>query len=294
MTMGSQSQQTKDGRPLIISHGHCSDGATAAWIAHRYFKGECDIIFAAYGDPVPDATGRPVFVIDFSWPRAAMIGLTKMAKRLTVLDHHQSAAADLHEFADEPELDDAWVYVDFDMSRSGAMIAWHHFFPDEEVPWLVRYVDDRDRWVFALPHSHAVNAALASYPRTFEQFDYWLTVDVGGERWRRLVDEGEAILRYQKQLVDGQCEHAGEVEIAGHRVPCVNATVLISEICGQLAADKPFAATWFERADGSRVYSLRSRGEGGLDVSEIAKRMGGGGHVRSSGYTVRPKQEIHS
>ena len=45
----------------------------------------------------------------------------------------------------------------------------------------------------------------------------------------------------------------------------------------RLAKGKPFAVCWFERQDGAKVYSLRST-EDGIDVSEIAKRHGGGGH----------------
>jgi nanoRNase/pAp phosphatase (c-di-AMP/oligoRNAs hydrolase) len=41
---------------------------------------------------------------------------------------------------------------------------------------------------------------------------------------------------------------------------------------------------WSQRADGLFTYSLRSA-EGGLDVSVIAKRHGGGGHPHAAGFT---------
>ena len=48
-------------------------------------------------------------------------------------------------------------------------------------------------------------------------------------------------------------------------------------------SDTPFAACYFCRADGKRQWSLRSRGN--FDVSEVARRFGGGGHNNAAGYT---------
>jgi nanoRNase/pAp phosphatase (c-di-AMP/oligoRNAs hydrolase) len=57
-----------------------------------------------------------------------------------------------------------------------------------------------------------------------------------------------------------------------------------SEIVGELSERRPFAASWQER-DGAVHYELRSRA-GGLDVSEIARRFGGGEHQHTAGFTI--------
>lgn len=99
-----------------------------------------------------------------------------------------------------------------------------------------------------------------------------------------LVNEGEAILRYQAQLVESAVANAIEIELDGYKILAVNATCLISEICERLAQGKPFGASYFIHGDGRKIWSLRSR-EGGIDVSEIAKRHGGGGHRAAAGFT---------
>ncbi len=71
----------------------------------------------------------------------------------------------------------------------------------------------------------------------------------------------------------------------GHRILSVNATVLFSEIAGELAKGRPFGACYFDRQDGKRQWSLRSD-DNGIDVSAIAKSHGGGGHAHASGYEV--------
>jgi len=49
------------------------------------------------------------------------------------------------------------------------------------------------------------------------------------------------------------------------------------------AAGRPFGVCYFELG-GKRVYSLRS--VHGVDVSEIAKAYGGGGHPAAAGFEV--------
>jgi nanoRNase/pAp phosphatase (c-di-AMP/oligoRNAs hydrolase) len=72
-------------------------------------------------------------------------------------------------------------------------------------------------------------------------------------------------------------------------VPAVNCNhYFASEVGHELAIGRPFAATYYDTTDG-RVFSLRSSAEG-LDVSEIAKRLGGGGHAKASGFKVSFKE----
>ena len=49
--------------------------------------------------------------------------------------------------------------------------------------------------------------------------------------------------------------------------------------------EAPYAVGYFDLPD-KRIYSLRSRSGSDVDVSEIAKRNGGGGHKHAAGFTV--------
>ena len=88
----------------------------------------------------------------------------------------------------------------------------------------------------------------------------------------------------QERYVEEQVGRARETVLGGQTVPCINTTFAISELVDALAEGKPFAAGWFQRDDGRFVYSLRSR-KGGIDVSEIARQYGGGGHRNAAGFT---------
>ncbi len=196
---------------------------------------------------------------------------------LVVLDHHRTAEMELFGLSSGSNCG----LIRFDMTKSGARLAWDYFFRDEPIPWLVSYVEDRDLWSWKLPMSKEVSAAIASYPKDFALWEKW-----GQQKeipWE-LVTEGAAILRYQQQQIDNACKNAVEITLDGHRVLCVNSAMLISEIAGKLAIGRPFGATFFIRSDGKKVWSLRSD-QDSVDVSEVARRRGGGGHFHAAGFT---------
>lgn len=105
------------------------------------------------------------------------------------------------------------------------------------------------------------------------------------EGFEELAVAGTAILRYQRRAVERMVEQATWRELGGCRVPVVNASMLFSEVGDELCRrypDVPFAAYYFDRADGQRQWGLRSRG--GFDVSVVAKACGGGGHAAAAGW----------
>ncbi len=261
------------GKPLVLYHASCPDGFCAAWVAHRKLP-DAEFVPVQYGQDPPDVKGRALFVLDFSYKRPVMCNLYAACESLTVLDHHKTAQAELD------GLGGPKAVIVFDMGKSGGRLAWEYFFPGQPSPWLVDYTEDRDLWRWKLEESHEVNACLASWPWAFEEWDK-LALD--GTAVAHFAEQGTAILRYQSQAVEGQCKNAVEVDMDGHKVLAVNATMLISEIAGKLAEGRPFGASYFVRADGKRVWSLRSR-DGGIDVSEVAKKRGGGGHRNAAGF----------
>jgi oligoribonuclease NrnB/cAMP/cGMP phosphodiesterase (DHH superfamily) len=265
---------------LVVYHARCSDGFAAAWAAWRLFGYEgTEYLAARYGDAPPDVTDRDVLVVDFSYPRDAMIAMEQRARTLVVLDHHKTAEAAL---AGLP-------FATFDMNRSGAGLAWDVLHPLERRPWLIDYVEDRDLWRFRLPHSKAVSERIHVTPFAFETWDEL--------SWRLVEDvasEGEVLLLATESYLRSARENAREMTWFGRRVWCVNTTHATSELVGALSEGTHFAVGWFQREDGKFVYSLRSRSDAypsgpspvhGDDVSSFARLMGGGGHRNAAGFT---------
>ncbi len=255
---------------LVLFHAHCNDGFGAAWAARKVYGDEAEYQPVQYGDTPPDVTDRDVLMLDFAYRRPILEEMRAKARSFLILDHHETAQKDL------AGLD----YAIFDLSKSGATLTWEHFFPDQDVPWLLRYIEDRDLWRWTLPQSEEIAAALQSHPRTFEEWD-----DIVAAGFDSLVAEGIPILRYKKRLVVAAASRTRMISFAGFRVPCITSCILQSEIGGRLARRYPFVVIVFE-VDRRRVYSLRSHAKKGLDVGSIARHFGGGGHRNASGFTV--------
>lgn len=259
------------GRLFVIHHGACRDGFAAAWCVWRRWAGS-EFVAAKYGEAPPDVTGRDVVIVDFSYPLDVMTKLADEAASLLVLDHHKTAEEALRAFK-HPRAE-----VHFDMERSGAGMAWDHFFPGQPRPWIIDYVEDRDLWRHKLPNGPAINAFLGTLRYDFEH--WYQTSRLALDDVLRL---GEVVEDKIRHYVTEVAKNARRVTFEGHDVPCVNAPqVDISELVGFLCNGEKFALGWWQRSDGMYSYSLRSRGD--FDVSELAKRHGGGGHKNAAGF----------
>lgn len=291
--------------PLCIYHAGCVDGFAAAWVVRRHFleRGEAiDFHASQYGEAAPDVTGRDVIMVDFSFKRPEinrMIAREGGARSIMVLDHHKTAERDLAGFRTPAptwtghlesvyrdcveNVPEPSVYALFDMDRSGAGLTWDYFFPAQRRPRLVDYVEDRDLWRFALPASRNLHACIASHPYDFAVWDQLVAqAELATDR---MSAEGEAIDRkLQKDIAAILSVEPRRMVIGGISVPVVNAPGIWSSDCaGKMAETAPFAAVYFDMPH-ARVFSLRSRGAGGADVSEIAKKYGGGGHRNAAGF----------
>lgn len=264
---------------LVLYHASCADGFGAAWAAWKRLGGGPQYLPVQYGEPPPfgRAEGRAVYLLDFSYPADQLLDLARAADGLTVLDHHKTAQAAL------AGLGGPGLSITFDVGKSGARLAWEYFHEGEPAPWLIDYVEDRDLWRWRLDWSREISAFVASHPHDFRLWDSWAATPPGCPAWDRFVDAGTAILRYQTQLVDSLCKTAREIEMDGHRILAANVSCLFSEVAGRLAEGRPFGAAWFVRSDGRKQWSLRSR-DGGVDVSLVCKKRGGGGHRNAAGF----------
>ena len=90
-----------DPRPLILYHGRrCPDGFGAALAAWLFYGGQAELVGLDHGDvqtlaDLPDTEGRAVYILDFSFSADILRGIEERAAKVVMLDHHNSAAADL-------------------------------------------------------------------------------------------------------------------------------------------------------------------------------------------------------
>lgn len=266
---------------ICIYHGSCIDGFTAAWVVRQalVIDQEKNVEFYAgyYQTKPPDVTDKIVYMVDFSYKNPVMLDMLKTAKRIIHIDHHVSAITDM-ESVDLPNLE---KFYSKDNTASGAMLAWQYFYPQMSAPAFVQHIDDRDRWQFRLDGTREVNAVAFSYEYDFANWDYMISRPI-----EELKTEGKAILRrHNKDIKELATVVVRRMMIDNYVVPVANVPYQYgSELCNILCQGEPFAAYYYDKPDG-REFGLRSN-EDGVDVSEIAKKFGGGGHRNASGFRL--------
>ncbi|MGA6536919.1 DHHA1 domain-containing protein [Stenotrophomonas sp. NPDC101269] len=300
-------------KPLVIYHANCADGFTAAWAVRQAMDAEFHP--GVYGEAPPEVAGRDVILVDFCYPFDVLMQLGLSARSVLVLDHHKSAEASLTSgncyvgqaglarvvrLDSLPDARAAWDYYSanasvgsgivcalFDMSRSGAGIAWDFFHPAKARPAFLDHVEDRDLWRFALQHTREICATVHSHPYTFQAWDA-----LAAETTYSLYQQGLVLERARaKDVAEQVALSRRELVIGNYRVPAASIPrALVSEAGHLMGKGRPFAACYYDTASG-RVFSLRSTPDA-VDVSEVAALYGGGGHARAAGFTVPRDHEL--
>lgn len=273
-------------RPLVIYHGNCADGFSAAWCFWRKYGTNADYLAGVYQQDPPDVTGRDVFLVDFSYKRAVVEQMLKAANSVCLIDHHKTAIEDLQPLF----MQDSWTgepkqLAHFtDLNRSGATLAWDYLFPTEPRPLLLGHVEDRDLWRFKLAGTREIQAFVFSHEYTFEQWDRLMSA--GQVELMQMTVAGAAIERkHHKDVAElvGVCKR--RMVIGGHDVPVASLPyTLVSDAAHLMAQGQPFAACYWDTPE-ARVFGLRATDEG-IDVSEVANLYGGGGHAKAAGFKV--------
>jgi len=256
----------------VIYHANCTDGFGAAYSAWKLLGNRTEYYACKHGTPPPDVKGKNVVILDFSFNNTTTKKMIEEANSLLVIDHHKSAMVELHDISN----------THFDMTKSGAMLAWEWFHPGKEPPKFIRYIQDRDLWKWELDYSKEFSAAFDMVPFEFEEFEKFEDDSVFDDAVKR----GSYILAYSKTVIKKVCEKAVERRFKGMKVMVVNSSHWMSEIGSRLAPDCDFAMIWYyDHEDRINKISLRAFHDA-VDVSEIAKGFGGGGHKKAAGFQI--------
>ena len=256
----------------VIYHANCTDGFGAAYSAWKLLGNRAEFYPSKHGIEPPDVKGKVVAILDFSFDNSTTKKMIEEADGLIVIDHHKSAMVELHDISN----------THFDMTKSGAMLSWEFFHPGKEPPKFIQYIQDRDLWKWELAYSKEFSAAFDMIPFEFEEFEKFEDDSVFDDAVKR----GSYILAYSKTVVKKVCEKASSRKLDGRHVMVVNSPHWMSEIGAKLSPGCDFAMIWYyDHKDRDIKVSLRSFHET-IDVSEVAKKFGGGGHKKAGGFRL--------
>jgi len=300
------------------------DGRASGFCVHAWAgltdleKYEPEFIQINYGIDFPfDKIGKDelVYIVDFSISPAEMLRLLEITKDVIWIDHHKTA---IEKYADFPH----YIRGIRKDGEAGCVLTWKylHWYtgrgtgpedftitekdrPGLEVPLFIRLIGDRDIWAWKLGEQTKLFHAAAQANNTDPDSEFWWkcmghevdpNVGPGNKNyhekglifWENLMKAGRTIEQYREQYYkDYRSELSFPVEFEGHKVIAMNVARVGSEAFGGDAAFKDYPILMPFYFDGTKfTVSLYSKT---VDVSEIAKKYGGGGHKGASGFQCK-------
>lgn len=220
---------------LVLTQKGTIEGYTAAWVAKRTLKQDCEIVQLGHGDPLPNFKGRDVLMFGVAFERAKLEQLKKLAKSLFVFDNDFHVKAQLG----------GLKYVKINMHQTAARMAWTYLRSDFRVkvgkerksdfhfssaPWIVDYSDRKDLWRWPEISSLYLSLAIKNrYEETLESWDELSTRNIeivqeeGKEVARQKIkkDEDERILaaKKEKELVTVPAQEGNTTDGQGNFNP---------------------------------------------------------------------------
>ena len=272
-----------DANPLILYHDRCADGFAAALAGWLFYGGQVQCVGLSHGQvrtlgDLPPLAGRCVYMLDFAFGPELLAQIDAQAQRLVLLDHHKSAAEQLAGFVCENGV------VHFDMTKSGARLAWDWFQPGQPLPDLVRFVEDRDLWTWREDGTAAFTAALDLEPKDFERWQQIAAFTPA--QTQAFIARGQAMDDQFRHLAADIARGAMPLVFNGEQGLMVNAPGAFHSLVGEMlsARSGTYALMWAVSEGGVVKVGLRS--QRGYDCSPLAVSMGGGGHAQACGFRL--------
>ena len=268
---------------MKIYHHNDLDGRCAGAIALRALKidySNPEIIEVDYKDAINLSmpSGEKIVIVDFSFTPLEMGILLNKGIEIIWIDHHKTAQN--HPYQNLPGLRDF-----SDKGMSGCELTWKYFFKEKRIPRAVELIGDYDKW------------ALKFQPECFQFYEGLKMEATTPESpiWDRLfegemefivdiLNQGQSAIRYRDNYCEKICKDFGyEIEFEGHNGFATNFFQFGSKGFGDRMEQYDFCAAYIH--DGQRftvsLYSIK-----GVDVSEICKKYGGGGHKGAAGFVT--------
>mgnify|MGYP003418911173 FL=1 len=272
---------------VVIYHAQCRDGFGAAYAAWTKFGDTASYIPRKTQDGIPEGlTDKEIYIVDYSYHKEQLEQLVAANKSVVVIDHHETSRDAITSFAGNV----------FDITRSGAVLTWQYFHPNEQIPKLLLYIEDQDLWHNSMEHTREFGAALGEYTQDFET---WQQLNINLEdrlHFNKFIEHGDIISRFEDSLVAKMLAFSEKAVFEGNHIYVLNAERIYRSILGHQLAERNAKeggvgmAIIYYKYDGAVHCSLRS--VEGFDVRVIAEKYGGGGHTNAASIRVKNFAEL--
>lgn len=275
---------------------------------------QTEFIEINYGKPFPFESIKPkeqIWIVDYSIEPSEMLKLLSITKDVTWIDHHKTAIDKYKDFPchikgirrdGEAGCVLAWKYIHWWSGRG----AYEQEVGNDAVPVAKTYpiphcillTGDRDVWKWEFGDATRQFFNGSQLYDTQPSSSFWLDCmnheiedvpgtgnaearEKGKQFWRKLMEQGHTVELYKQATDDDVNKQLGyETVFHGYKCFAINRGRISSDRFGTRIKEYDILMPYYH--DGTMfTVSLYSEK---VDVSEIAKQYGGGGHKGASGF----------
>lgn len=268
---------------MKVYHHNDLDGRCSAAILNIYFSKDMKLdkqfIEIDYKDEIDvDAIEEEelVYILDFSFKPEVMRRVKERTKKIIWIDHHKTAM----EYSYKE--DTAGLR---DTGDAACALTWKYFFHDQESPAFVDLIADYDTWTFALEDSMPFHEGMKIVDNG-PTAKIWKTMLGNPAIINEIVESGYICIDYRDNYCKEMRQAAGyKVILDGHVGYALNVYGFGSSAFGDVIDRDDIEMVVSYIHDGKQytvgLYSQK------IDVAEIAKLHGGGGHTGAAGFVCK-------
>lgn len=274
-------------------HSADLDGHCAGAIVKKALP-ECEMVGLDYDDTFPWEDIIPsevVYLVDISLQPFENMELLDTMVHLFWIDHHKSTI----KAAQEARVTFEGIQL---VGQAACELTWDYFYPEKPVPLAVRLLGRYDVWDHRDPRVLPFQLGMKAYDTDPENQGFWYDFFVPSDQSPRvsyIITKGQAIGEYMdRQCAEGCARTAFETKIDG--LSC-----LAANVNAPFARSQFFDSAWDpQKYDAMCAFGRRSNGKWvislytthkDIDVGELARRRGGGGHQKAAGFVCKTLPE---
>lgn len=288
-----------------IYHKNCPDGFSSLMTLLKSKKISKDAII--YHDvpstiyPPKEIDNKDIIIMDVAYKYDVLKEIFERAKSVVFIDHHVTIRDDVQNLSNIPKYKKK-VKIIYDVNESGASLTWKFLFKNQKMPLFIKYIRDNDIGTWKMKDTKPFIYCLRV------KYDIDLKKDIVS-KWKELFDDkktkelvkiGKIYEEYANSLLDENIrrysmeafpsnklykdftdyfDKPGQYKVAVvNGGGCPNASILGNKMMDTLNCD--FVILWTYQME-KKEYIVQFRSKI-VDVGNIAKIFGGGGHKLAS------------
>jgi oligoribonuclease NrnB/cAMP/cGMP phosphodiesterase (DHH superfamily) len=266
-----------------IYHSSDFDGICSAAIVNKHYKC-CELIGYNYTEEIINDIdiGSTVVLVDLTLSIEEMQWLDRNTNFIWI-DHHKNRIEQIYDIG----LINISGLRNTKQEFAACDLTWMYFYPNEEMPDIIKLLGRYDVWDHYTIDVIYLQYGLKNIPDIYNPKSHFWTEQIYNNDYQQYVNDGKIIYTYLKQYIEYIINNTSYTkEIDGYIWQIINVSFDISPFLKDVIDwTKIDVVCSYRIGQYYTGVSLRSNSDN-VDVSKIARKYGGNGHVRSAGMKL--------